>query len=90
MDRSIAFASRTVGGVPLLLAFPQTGEAPHPTVLWFHGFGVDKEVHHKELEHLARGPGSWRWAGTPWATPPAACRTWTPARPHRTPRRYAP
>ena len=54
MDRSIAFASRTVGGVPLLLAFPRKGDAPHPTVLWFHGFGVDKEVHRKELELLAR------------------------------------
>ncbi|MBW3656002.1 MAG: S9 family peptidase [Gemmatimonadetes bacterium] len=54
MDRSIAFESRTVGGVPLLLAFPQTGDAPYPTVLWFHGFGVDKEVHRKELQQLAR------------------------------------
>ncbi|HZG42328.1 MAG TPA: alpha/beta fold hydrolase [Longimicrobium sp.] len=54
MDRSIAFESRTGGGVPLLLAFPPTGEAPHPMVFWFHGFGVDKEVHRKELEQLAR------------------------------------
>jgi dienelactone hydrolase len=54
MDLSIAFAPRTIGGVPLLLAFPRTGDAPHPTVLWFHGFGVDKEVHRKELEQLAR------------------------------------
>ncbi|HEY0037625.1 MAG TPA: hypothetical protein VGB66_13100, partial [Longimicrobium sp.] len=54
MDRSIAFASRTVCGVPLLLAFPPAGDAPYPMVLWFHGFGVDKEVHRKELEQLAR------------------------------------
>jgi hypothetical protein len=54
MSRSITLESRTVGGAPLLLAFPQTGEPPHPTVLWFHGFGVDKEVHRKELEQLAR------------------------------------
>ena len=54
MDRAIAFAPRTLGGAPLLLAFPPTGGAPHPTVLWFHGFGVDKEVHRKELEQLAR------------------------------------
>jgi hypothetical protein len=54
MDRSIGFASRIVGGVPLLLAFPPAGDAPRPMVLWFHGFGVDKEVHRKELEQLAR------------------------------------
>ena len=54
MDRAIAFASRTIGGVPHLLALPSTGDAPHPMVLWFHGFGVDKEVHRKELEQLAR------------------------------------
>ena len=53
-DRSIALESRTIGGVPLLLAFPQAGDAPHPAVLWFHGFGVDNEVHRKELEQLAR------------------------------------
>jgi dienelactone hydrolase len=54
MDRSITFESRTIGGVPLLLAFPPAGDAPHPAVLWFHGFGVDKEVHRKELQQLAR------------------------------------
>jgi pimeloyl-ACP methyl ester carboxylesterase len=54
MARSIALESRSIGGAPLLLAFPRTGDAPHPTVLWFHGFGVDKEVHRKELEQLAR------------------------------------
>lgn len=43
-----------MAGVPLLLAFPPAGDAPHPAVLWFHGFGVDKEVHRKELEQLAR------------------------------------
>jgi alpha-beta hydrolase superfamily lysophospholipase len=54
MDRSIDFSSRAVGGVPLLLAFPPAGDAPHPVVFWFHGFGVDKETHRKELEQLAR------------------------------------
>ena len=54
MHPAVAFEPRTVGGVPLLLAFPATGDAPHPVVFWFHGFGVDKEVHRKELEQLAQ------------------------------------
>ena len=49
----IRFETRTVEGVPLLLAFPPAGEAPFPAVLWFHGFGVDKETHRKELAQLA-------------------------------------
>lgn len=54
MHPAVTFQPRTVQGVPLLLAFPAAGDAPHPVVLWFHGFGVDKEVHRKELEQLAR------------------------------------
>lgn len=50
----IRFETRTTEGVPLLLAFPPAGEAPFPVVLWFHGFGVDKETHRKELEQIAR------------------------------------
>lgn len=49
----IRFESRTTAGVPLLLAFPDTAERPLPTVLWFHGFGVDSEVHRPELQALA-------------------------------------
>lgn len=52
-DLAIPFESRTTAGVPLLLAFPATGELPLPTVLWFHGFGVDSEVHRPELQSLA-------------------------------------
>lgn len=49
----IEFRSERKEGVPLLLAQPSTGEGPLPTVLWFHGFGVDKETHRKELAQLA-------------------------------------
>lgn len=40
--------------MPLLLAFPDERRPPLPLVLWFHGFGVDKEVHRAELERIAR------------------------------------
>jgi hypothetical protein len=40
-------------GVPLLLARREDAAAPLPLVLWFHGFGVDKETHRKELAQLA-------------------------------------
>lgn len=40
-------------GVPLLLARRMDSAAPLPAVLWFHGFGVDKETHRKELARLA-------------------------------------
>jgi len=46
------FQTRTIGGVPLLLATPGDAAAPLPLVLWFHGFGVDKETHGKELRQL--------------------------------------
>jgi hypothetical protein len=50
---AIRFESRTVDGVPLLLAFPDSNGAPWPTVFWFHGFGVDSEVHRPELRRIA-------------------------------------
>lgn len=49
----IVFSSRKVAGVPLLLARPSSAQGPLPLVLWFHGFGVDKEVHRKELAQIA-------------------------------------
>jgi hypothetical protein len=49
----ITFQTRTIGGVPLLLAVPAAAARPLPAVLWFHGFGVDKETHRKELRQLA-------------------------------------
>ena len=39
--------------VPVLAIKPPGGSPPYPTVLWFHGLGVDKETHRKELEQLA-------------------------------------
>jgi dienelactone hydrolase len=51
---SITFHSRTAGDVPLLLAIPDDMDRPLPAVLWFHGFGVDKETHRKELDQLAQ------------------------------------
>jgi dienelactone hydrolase len=50
---SISFHPRTIGGVPLLLATPDDAAGPLPAVLWFHGFGVDKETHRTELRQLA-------------------------------------
>ncbi len=32
---------------------PDDAAGPLPAVLWFHGFGVDKETHRKELRQLA-------------------------------------
>jgi dienelactone hydrolase len=49
----IHFEERWIGGVPLLLARREAVDAPSPLVLWFHGFGVDKETHRKELAQLA-------------------------------------
>jgi len=48
----ITFETRTIAGVPLLLASAENAAAPLPLVLWFHGFGVDKETHRKELRQL--------------------------------------
>ncbi len=50
---TVAWEVHRAGDVPLLLAVPP-GEAPFATVLWFHGLGVDKETHRKELERVAR------------------------------------
>lgn len=49
----IVFETRTIGGVPLLLARGEDAGGPLPLVLWFHGFGVDKETHCKELAQVA-------------------------------------
>lgn len=37
----------------MLLARRENAAAPLPLVLWFHGFGVDTEMHRKELARLA-------------------------------------
>ena len=39
--------------VPVLVIQPPGTSPPYPTVLWFHGLGVSKETHRKELEELA-------------------------------------
>ena len=41
------------GNVPLLIARPASGSPPFATVLWFHGLGVSKNTHEKELQQLA-------------------------------------
>lgn len=38
--------------IPTLIVAPQ--REPRGVVLWFHGFGVDKETHRPELERLAQ------------------------------------
>jgi len=43
--------STRLAGVPALFI----GERNAPPVLWFHGFGVEKETHRRELEQLAEG-----------------------------------
>lgn len=53
MRASIDFRTGMAGEVPLLLARAAGAEPPLPTVLWLHGFGVDSEVHRKELARLA-------------------------------------
>ena len=83
---SITVQPRTLAGVPLLLAMPYDAAAQLPGVLWFHGFGVDKETHRKELRQLAR-PAFWRWGWMPPATASAASPTWTHARPRHARRR---
>lgn len=50
---SVTFEKRSAAGVPLLLARPGGLDGPLPLVLWFHGFGVGKEVHRPELERIA-------------------------------------
>jgi uncharacterized protein len=51
---TITWKQMRVGEVPLLLARAADVHPPLPAVLWFHGFGVEKETHRKELEQLAR------------------------------------
>lgn len=50
---SVASRRMHAGDVPLLLAVPADARPPLPAVLWFHGFGVDKETHRAELERIA-------------------------------------
>lgn len=50
---SVVYEQRTVGAAPLLLARREDSRLPLPLVLWFHGFGVDKEVHRPELARMA-------------------------------------
>lgn len=50
---TIAFRRARIDAAPLLLAHRDDFALPLPTVLWFHGFGVDKETHRKELSMLA-------------------------------------
>lgn len=77
--------------IPLLIARPAGMVSPLPTVLWFHGFGADKEVHLPELCRLAElgllavgvdavGHGQRRLADLAQH----ACRP-----PHETPRLFA-
>ena len=42
-----------VADVPVLLAVPAFGDAPWPTVLWYHGFRADALAHAAELERCA-------------------------------------
>ena len=39
--------------VPVLLGVPTHGDAPWPTVLWYHGFRADALAHAAELERCA-------------------------------------
>lgn len=50
---SVTFEKRTLGAAPVLMAAPEGHERPLPLVLWFHGFGVDKEMHRPELQRFA-------------------------------------
>ena len=50
---TISFERRMLGAAPVLIAFPEERTRGLPAVLWFHGFGVDKEMHRPELERLA-------------------------------------
>ena len=42
-----------VGTIPLLVVRPHGERGALPAVLWFHGLGVSKETHEKELRQLA-------------------------------------
>jgi len=44
---------QVLGNVPVLLASSRDRVGPMPTVLWFHGFGADKDLHLPELEQIA-------------------------------------
>jgi len=44
---------RTLAGVPVLIARPQTSYAPLPVVLWHHGYTADALAHAGELARCA-------------------------------------
>jgi dienelactone hydrolase len=48
----VQFEYRTVAGVPVLVA--SSAVKSRGTLLWFHGFGVDKDANRAELELFAR------------------------------------
>lgn len=50
---TVLFETRRLGAAPALIARPSSARLPLPTVLWFHGFTVDKETHRTELATLA-------------------------------------
>jgi pimeloyl-ACP methyl ester carboxylesterase len=50
---AVTFQQMRAGEVPLLAASAEDARGALPLVLWFHGFGVDKEVHRPELERVA-------------------------------------
>ena len=47
------FTTLRIAGAPALLAHADVRMHHAPLVLWFHGFGVDKETHRAELQLLA-------------------------------------
>ena len=53
MSDAVHFTATRIGPTPLLLAQRTGAATPLPAVFWFHGFGVDKETHRKELAQLA-------------------------------------
>ncbi len=50
---SLAIDQEYLAQVPVLIAHPVGRLAPLPTVLWFHGFGANKELHLPELCRFA-------------------------------------
>src|SRR4051812_6397813 len=41
------------GNIPLLIITPDAPKEPRNAVIWYHGFGVDKESNRAELERFA-------------------------------------
>jgi pimeloyl-ACP methyl ester carboxylesterase len=53
MTAKVHFTTTFIGSTPVLLARRAGTLAALPPVFWFHGFGVEKETHRKELAQLA-------------------------------------